>query len=582
MADATASNSNSLIHHPSYFKGGWHAALFIICDQLFIFVGIVVEFAERFAYQGLASNLIQYLTNVLNEPITQAAKDVNTWVGASSLFPLLGGFIADSYLGRFNTILWSSLIYLVGMIFLTLSVSVLKHKLLFFLALYVLAIGDGGHKPCVQTFAADQFDEDTPEEKDAKSSFFNWWYLGIVAGSTASVFVVIYLQDNVGWGVGLGVLTGVLAMALALFLLGIKRYRRERPSGSPFTRLAQVFVAASRKWRVQYTHAHHNYCYEEEELHHHEPHHLPLPPKFHALLHTHQYRFLDKAAMIDEIDAKSKTRDPWRLCSVTQVEEVKLVLRLIPIWLSCLMFTVVQAQVHTFFIKQGATMVRSIGPHFQIPPASLQGFVGVTILFAVPFYDRIFVPLARKFTGKPTGITVLQRIGVGLFLSILNMVVSALVEAKRVGVARDHGLIDDPKAVLPISIWWLLPQYMITGISDAFTIVGLQELFYDQMPEALRSLGAAAYISIVGVGSFVGNIVIVSVEEITSRAGEKWLGNNLNRAHLDYFYWVLAGLSAVNLCVYMWLATVYVYKKVYEGQTSNHQGSSTHNKYRPG
>lgn len=70
-----------------------------------------MEFAERFAYQGLASNLIQYLTNVLNEPITQAAKDVNTWVGASSLFPLLGGFIADSYLGRFNTILLSSVIY---------------------------------------------------------------------------------------------------------------------------------------------------------------------------------------------------------------------------------------------------------------------------------------------------------------------------------------------------------------------------------------------------------------------------------------------------------------------------------------
>lgn len=564
------SKSNSLIHHPTNLKGGWHAAIFII----------FVEFAERFAYQGLASNLIQYLTNVLNEPITQAAKDVNTWVGASSLFPLLGGFVADSYLGRFNTILLSSLIYLVGMIFLTLSVSALKHKTLFFIALYVLAIGDGGHKPCVQTFAADQFDEDTPEEKDAKSSFFNWWYLGIVAGSTASVFVVIYLQDNVGWGVGLGVLAGVLALALVLFLLGIKRYRKEGPTGSPLTRLAQVFVAVTRKWRVKVTHGHDNYCYDEEEKH--EPHHhLHVQPKVHTLLRTHQYRILDKAAIIDEIDAKSKTRDPWRLCSVTQVEEVKLVIRLIPIWLSCLMFTVVQAQVHTFFIKQGATMGRSIGPHFEVPPASLQGFVGVTILFAVPLYDRVFVPLARKFTGKHTGITVLQRIGVGLFLSILNMVVSALVEAKRVGVARDHGLIDDPKAVLPMSIWWMLPQYMITGVSDAFTIVGLQELFYDQMPEALRSLGAAAYISIVGVGSFAGNIVIVAVEAITERAGEKWLGgNNLNRAHLDDFYWVLAGLSALNLCVFVWLAKVYVYKKVDEVHHTSDQQGSSHNKYR--
>ncbi|XP_061351371.1 protein NRT1/ PTR FAMILY 5.4-like [Gastrolobium bilobum] len=572
MADSSSNSnnkSNSLIHHTTTPKGGWHAAIFII----------FVEFAERFAYQGLAGNLITYLTNVLNEPITTAAKNVNTWVGVSSLFPLLGGFIADSYLGRFNTILLSSLVYLLGMIFLTLSVSALKHKTLFFVALYVLSIGDGGHKPCVQTFAADQFDDDTPEEKDAKSSFFNWWYLGIVAGSTAAVFVVIYLQDNVGWGVGLGVLAAVLALALALFLLGIKRYRKESPAGSPLTRLAQVFVAAARKWRVQDTPGHNNYCYDEEN--HDEPHRLHVPPKFHTLQQTHQCRFLDKAIIIDEIDASRKIRDPWRLCTVTQVEEAKLVIRLIPIWLSCLMFTVVQAQVHTYFTKQGSTLIRSIGPHFQIPPASLQGLVGITILFAVPIYDRVFVPLARRFTGHHTGITVLQRIGVGLFLSILSMIVSALVEAKRVGVARDHGLIDDPKAVLPMSVWWLLPQYMIIGVADSFTIVGLQELFYDQMPEALRSLGAAAYISIVGVGSFVSNAIIAILEAITSRAGGKWLGNNLNRAHLDYFYWVLALLSAVNLCVYLWIAKGYVYKKVDGGETSNQQGSNL-NKFRHG
>jgi peptide/histidine transporter 3/4 len=76
-----------------------------------------VEFAERFAYQGLASNLVTYLTDFMKEPTTTAVKNVNTWVGVSSLFPLLGGFIADSYLGRFNTILLSSLIYFVVNIF---------------------------------------------------------------------------------------------------------------------------------------------------------------------------------------------------------------------------------------------------------------------------------------------------------------------------------------------------------------------------------------------------------------------------------------------------------------------------------
>ena len=80
------------------------------------------------------------------------------------------------------------------MILLTLSVSALKNTTLFFVALYILSIGDGGHRPCVQTFAADQFNDDSPEEKNAKSSFFNWWYLGIVACSTIAMFLVIYLQ----------------------------------------------------------------------------------------------------------------------------------------------------------------------------------------------------------------------------------------------------------------------------------------------------------------------------------------------------------------------------------------------------
>jgi peptide/histidine transporter 3/4 len=114
-------------------------------------------------------------------------------------------------------------------------------------------------------------------------------------------------------------------------------------------------------------------------------------------------------------------------------------------------------------------------------------------------------------------------------------------------------------------IWWLLPQYIICCLSDAFTIVGLQELFYAQMPEAIRSIEVAAYLSALGVGSFLCNAIILIVQAISSRGGEKWLGNNLNRAHLDYFYWVLARMSAFSLCVYVWNARCFVYKKI-EGQ----------------
>ncbi|KAK7842700.1 protein nrt1/ ptr family 5.4, partial [Quercus suber] len=100
---------------------------------------------------------------------------------------------------------------------------------------------------------------------------------------------------------------------------------------------------------------------------------------------------------------------------------------------------------------------------------------------------------------------------------------------------------------------------VVTNISTYFT---KQELFYDQMPESLRSLGAAAYISFLGVGSFISSAIISIVQAISSSCGEKWLGNNLHHAHIDYFYWLLAGLSFLNLCVYIWIAMRYMYKKL--------------------
>ncbi|KAM1229571.1 hypothetical protein ACFX13_040597 [Malus domestica] len=537
--------------HGKPSTGGWNAAIFII----------LVEVAQQFAFYGLASNLIMYLTDVLDQPLATAAKNVNTWLGVSSVFPVVGAFLADSYFGRFKTIVFSVTIYFLGMVLLTLSVSVIpsqSRRAMFFVALYILSVAQGGQKPCVQTFAADQFDENTPEEIKVKSSFFNWWYLGLVFGATSATLGVVYLQDNVGWGLGFGILAGVLVLSLVSFLVGTKRYRKQRPPGSPFTTVAQVLVAAARKWHVIETLNCEGVYYGDEK----GEAMLQRQSQPLVLARTNQLRCLDKAMIIDEQDASTKTRNPWRLCSLNQVEEVKLVLRLIPIWLSCLMFGVIQAQLHTFFTKQSSTTIRSIGPHFQVPAASLQGLVGIAILIAVPIYDRVFVPVARKHTGHPSGITVLQRIGIGLVLSILLMVVSALVEAKRLNIAKDYNLIDKPKAIIPMRVWWLLPQYLILGLADAFTTVGLQELFYDQMPEQMRSMGAAASMSVVGVGSFTSNWIISAVELITSRNGNKWLGDNINTAHLDYFYWVLAVLSTLNFCVYGVSASAFVYKKV--------------------
>ena len=255
--------------------------------------------------------------------------------------------------------------------------------------------------------------------------------------------------------------------------------------------------------------------------------------------------------------APDGSKEDGKVCSVSDIEEAKAVLRLFPVWTTCLAYAMVFAQSSTFFTKQGITMDRSLWSGFVIPAASLQSFISLGVVIFIPIYDFIFVPIARSLTRKPSGITMLQRIGTGIFLSTISMVIAALIEIKRLKTAEEYGLIDMPNVTVPMSVFWLIPQYILFGIADVFTMIGLQEFFYDQVPNELRSIGLALYLSIFGVGSFLSSFLISVVDKTTS-----WFNDNLNQAHLDYFYWLLAGLSAVGLVSYLYFAKSYIYNRV--------------------
>ncbi|POO00143.1 Proton-dependent oligopeptide transporter family [Trema orientale] len=207
-------------------------------------------------------------------------------------------------------------------------------------------------------------------------------------------------------------------------------------------------------------------------------------------------------------------------------------------------------------------MDRTVILCFKIPAASLQSITGLTIITIIPIYDRIFVPIARAFTRKSSGITMLQRIGTGIVFSTFSMIVAVLVEMKRLKTAQEYDLVNRPSVTVPMSVWWLLPQYLLFGVADVFTMVGMQEFFYDQVPIELRSIGLALYLSVIGVGSFLSSIVVTVIEKATGGDDQdSWFSNNLNLAHLDYFYWLLAVLSAVGFAAYLQFARSYIYNR---------------------
>jgi peptide/histidine transporter 3/4 len=199
-------------------------------------------------------------------------------------------------------------------------------------------------------------------------------------------------------------------------------------------------------------------------------------------------------------------------------------------------------------------MCRYMG-NFQIPAASFGVFGVLMLLIWIPIYDLLIMRWLKKVTGNERGITPLQRVGIGLFIAILAMIAAALAEVKRRNAAHLHGLLDKPDLVIPISAFWLVPQHCLFGLAEAFVMVGELEFFYDQSPESMRSTGTALFWSTFAIGNYVSTFLVTLVSKKTD-----WLENNLNRAHLDYLYWFLAVLSALNLVLFLLSANWFRYK----------------------
>lgn len=534
------------------------------------------EVCDRFVGAGFHSNLITYLTQVLNVPLIKASNTLANFSGVSNFTPLIGALVADSFAGRFWTIIVGSIIYEMGLVSITMSAIMPQLRpppcptqenckeasnsqlWALYICLLLTSIGTGGLRPCVVTFAADQLDMRKSKVESRKWNFYNLFYFCVTMATLTALTVVVYIQDNVNWGWGLGLLTIAMALSVVAFVVGSPFYRKVEPGGSPLIRLTQVIVASLRKRKVLVPDDD-RLLYDNRELDSAISHDG-------RLLHTNQFKWIDRAAVVTGNDMK-ETCQPnlWRLATVHRTEELKCILRMLPIWAAGILHFASHSHVSSFTIQQARSMDRHLSHSFQIPPASMSIFSVLTVLIGLALYERFFVPFARRFTGHKSGVTCLQRMGIGFAINILATATSALAEIKRKKAAADHNLLDQPMThVIPISVFWLVPQYCLHGVAEVFMSVGHLEFLIEQFPESMRSTGAALNSLASSFGNYLGTFIVTLVHQYTGKE-RNWLPDrNLNRGRLENFYWLMAGVQVVNFVYYLICASLYKYKPLEE------------------
>jgi solute carrier family 15 (peptide/histidine transporter), member 3/4 len=252
---------------------------------------------------------------------------------------------------------------------------------------------------------------------------------------------------------------------------------------------------------------------------------------------------------------------------VTQVEELKCVLRLLPVWASDIVFAAAYTQMTTTFVLQGDTLDPHVGGGFRVPAAALSVFDTLSVMLWVPLYDRLVIPLARRATGHRRGFTQLARMGAGLLVLAAAMLAAGAMEVARRRVVACHGVYYDTHTgstrYLPLSIFWQVPQYVVVGASEVFRIIDQIEFFYDQAPDVVRSICSGLSITSFALGNYVSSALVAVVARATARVGQVdgWIPDDINHAHLDYFFWLLAMLCVGNFDVYLLIARWYTYKK---------------------
>ncbi|CAH8350725.1 unnamed protein product [Eruca vesicaria subsp. sativa] len=559
---------------------GWKVMPYIIGNETFEKIGII----------GTLSNLLIYLTQVFNLKKYTAATIINAFSGTINFGTFLAAFLCDTYFGRYKTLSVAVIGCFLGsfVILLTAAVPGLHPtpcgtksscqepnggQILFLMfGLFLLVVGAGGIRPCNLAFGCDQFNPKSESGKKGIDSFFNWYFFTFTFAQIISLTLVVYIQSNVSWAIGLSIPVVLMFLACVIYFAGRNLYVKVKASGSPLAGIARVVAAAFKKRGLKPVK---QPCFDLYN-------HIPRDYANSTLKYSDQFRFLDKAAVMtpeDKLKPDGTALDPWNLCTMQQVEEVKCIVRVIPIWFACAVYYLAITLQMTYPVFQALQSDRRLGSRgFKIPAGTYVVFLMSGMTVFIVFYDRVLVPSLRRVTGLDNGITLLQRIGAGIFFAFLSLFVSGFVEARRRTIALTKPTLGiEPRAgeISSMSAMWLVPQLVLAGIGEAFAAIGQMEFYYKQFPENMKSFAGSIFYVGAGVSSYLASFLISAIHKTTEHSPKgNWLAEDLNKGRLDYFYFMLTGVMFVNMCYFLLMAKFYRYKVIINDEANSVSGNN--------
>lgn len=530
---------------------------------------------ERIAFYSLAGNMLLFLNQKpflwLSYNAMTATYVLTGIAFASSIF---AGWLADSVFGRYYTILIGLLLYIVSYVVLTLVAANANHGLpnmclnpkhpdnngpqndwintyyspnislpqtlglplnqepcswLIYLILAGVGISVGLVKTNLGPFGAEQVKD---LGGDAVRVFFNWYYWCINIGGLIAIGGIAYIQQSTDYGFMLGYLIPTCFLIFALILFAVIRpiFIIQKPVGSIITSILYI-LKDSVRYRFSRNSYYQRFTSEDVPLH-------------------------DRPTCLDMAKIRFGGKYPE-----AAVEDVKILGNIVCVFFSLVPYWILYFQMQTTFLVQGLHMRleeskgNETSPRevvtFSMPAAWLTLFDICFLLMFIPLMDRLIYPFLDS---RNIQIPLVVRMVIGMFFATVAMVCAGSVETYRLNIFNDKNetitqvIGNTSYYAADMWIFWQIPQYSLIGLSEVFASVAGLEFAYRLAPRSMQSIVMGIFYFFTGVGSFLGTGLLNAFRNVWFMDRD-W--GNINYGHLDYYFFLLAGIQGGFLIIFI-------------------------------